>query len=87
MRETLRLNPTGKPMSFQLVRASLRSPWLAPLIGAKSRENTVIGGKYPVLVGNTIGVNTLCIHRDPEVWGEDVRCMKTQYSVLRLTVC
>ena len=72
MRETLRLNPTGKTTCFQYPK-SLTQSWPAPFIAVTPRETTVIGGKYPVQAGHTIGVPILCIHRDPDVWGEDVR--------------
>ena len=72
MRETLRLNPTGRTTCFQHTK-SLTQPWPAPIIAVAPRETTVIGGRYTVQAGHTIGVPTLCIHRDPDVWGEDVR--------------
>jgi cytochrome P450/NADPH-cytochrome P450 reductase len=45
---------------------------LAPMHSVTPREDTIIGGRYPVRVGQTIGIATLCIHRDHDVWGEDV---------------
>ena len=58
-------------MCFPLFRVS-KKYWLAPLTAVTPREDTLIGGKYPVRAGQTIGVPALCVHRDPEVWGEDV---------------
>jgi cytochrome P450/NADPH-cytochrome P450 reductase len=84
MRETLRLNPTGWTTCLRRFQVTNRF-FPAPLTGVKARENTIIGGKYPILGDQVFGINAVCIHRDPAVWGEDV-CTMTRYAYLWLII-
>ena len=56
-----------------VMRESLRLAPTAPARTAMPIEDTVLGGKYAVEKGTSILVNTWSAHRDPKVWGEDVR--------------
>ena len=55
------------------MRESLRLGPTAPARTVMPVEDTVIGGKYAVKKGTAIIVNAWNTHRDPNVWGEDVR--------------
>ena len=55
------------------MRESLRLGPTAPARTVMPVEDTVIGVKYAVKKGTAIIVNAWNTHRDPNVWGEDVR--------------
>ena len=55
------------------MREGLRLGPTAPGRTVGAAEDTVIGGKYAVEKGVSVIVNTYTLHRDPKVWGEDVR--------------
>ena len=57
-----------------VMRESLRLGPTAPMRGVTPLEDTVIGGgKYAVEKGTSVLVHVYATHRDPKVWGEDVR--------------
>ena len=65
------------------MRESLRLGPTAPARTVGSVEDTVIGGKYAVEKGMPIIVNIYSMHRDPKIWGEDVRVFLTvHYAVV-----
>ena len=56
------------------MRESLRLGPTAPARTAAAIEDTtVLGGKYAVEKDTAIMLNIMQAHRDPKVWGEDVR--------------
>jgi cytochrome P450/NADPH-cytochrome P450 reductase len=61
------------PYTIAVLRETLRI-WLpAPVRSVFPTEATTIGnGKYAVTPEDTIVINVVQVHRDPEVWGEDV---------------
>ena len=55
------------------MRESMRLGPTAPIRGATPLEDTVLGGKYAVQKGTNLLINIYVAHRDPKVWGDDVR--------------
>ena len=56
------------------MRETLRLYPSAPQRMVAPLEDTVIGGgKYAVEKGTSVLVHVYATHRDPKVWGEDVR--------------
>ena len=55
------------------MRETLRLYPSAPQRMVAPLEDTVIGGKYAVEKGVTIVISSYTMHRDPKIWGEDVR--------------
>ena len=55
------------------MREGLRLGPTAPGRTVGAAEDTVIGGKYAVEKGTPVFISTYTMHRDPKVWGEDVR--------------
>jgi len=55
----------------QVLRESLRLWPVAPAFARYPRQDTVIGGQYPVTTSDTILILSPILHRDPSVWGED----------------
>ena len=64
------------------MRESLRLGPTAPARTVGSVEDTVIGGKYAVEKGTPIIVNIYSMHRDPKIWGEDVRVFLTVHHAV-----
>ena len=56
-----------------VMRESLRLGPPPPLRRVAPTEDTVIGGKYKVEKDVAINCSIYNIHRDPKVWGDDVR--------------
>ena len=64
------------------MRESLRLSPTAPLRAIAPLEDTTLsGGKYFVKAGTTIAVQVWMAHRDPAVWGEDVRVQQPLYPL------
>ena len=75
------------PYTIAVLRETLRI-WLpAPVRSVSPTEATTIGnGKYAVTPEDTIVINVVQVHRDPEVWGEDVCPFRSSLSARTLTV-
>ena len=58
------------------MRETLRLYPSAPQRMVAPLEDTVIGGKYAVEKGATIVISSYTMHRDPKIWGEDVRSFR-----------
>lgn len=57
-----------------VMRETLRLAATAPARSVQPLEDTTLGGgKYAVKTTDVILIQTWPIHRDPAVWGEDVR--------------
>lgn len=54
-----------------ILNESLRLWPTAPQFGLFAKEDTMIGGKYPIKKGEGVSVVLPQLHRDKEVWGED----------------
>ncbi|ANY65848.1 NADPH--cytochrome reductase [Paenibacillus sp. BIHB 4019] len=54
-----------------ILNESLRLWPTAPGFDVYAREDTVIGGKYPIAKGQSFSVLLPQLHRDPAAWGED----------------
>ena len=62
------------PYTVAVLRETLRFRPPASTRSIFPAEDTTIGnGKYAVTSGDIITVNVTQVHRDPEVWGDDVR--------------
>ncbi|KAJ6598272.1 cytochrome P450 [Mycena vulgaris] len=60
------------PYLIPVMRETLRLVPTAPIRGTSALEDTIIGGgKYAVKKGTVILVQTVDMHRDPAVWGDD----------------
>ncbi|KAH7130800.1 NADPH-cytochrome P450 reductase-like protein [Dendryphion nanum] len=59
------------PFLNAVLRESLRLQPTAPVIGLQAKEDTVIGGKYPIPKGTPLVSLFPKVHRDPLVYGED----------------
>ncbi|MCY1073954.1 bifunctional cytochrome P450/NADPH--P450 reductase [Archangium lansingense] len=57
----------------QVLRESLRLWPTAPAFALQSREDTLLGGTWPVRKGEPLMILTPMLHRDPEVWPEPER--------------
>ena len=55
------------------MRETLRLAPTAPLRSVAPLEDTVIGGEYALEKDVTVTCGVFMMHRDPKVWGEDVR--------------
>ncbi|KAH7385832.1 NADPH-cytochrome P450 reductase-like protein [Pyrenochaeta sp. MPI-SDFR-AT-0127] len=62
---------TKLPYLNAVLRESLRLSPTAPSIGLTAKEDTTIGGKYPVKAGTAILALFPMVHRDPAAYGED----------------
>ncbi|KAF3041836.1 hypothetical protein E8E11_004968 [Didymella keratinophila] len=62
---------TKLPYLNAVLRESLRLSPTAPSIGITAKEDTLIGGKYPVKANTPLIALFPKIHRDPAVYGED----------------
>ncbi|KAF2995803.1 hypothetical protein E8E13_000542 [Curvularia kusanoi] len=62
---------TKLPYINAVLRESLRLSPTAPAITITAKEDTTIGGKYPVKAGTPLVAVFPKIHRDPAVYGED----------------
>ncbi|KAJ4372866.1 hypothetical protein N0V83_003157 [Neocucurbitaria cava] len=62
---------TKLPYLNAVLRESLRLSPTAPSVGLTAKEDTTIGGKYPVKAGAPIVALFPMIHRDPIAYGED----------------
>ena len=62
---------TKLPYLNAVLRESLRLSPTAPSIGLTAKEDTLLGGKYPVKAGTPIVALFPMIHRDPLAYGED----------------
>jgi hypothetical protein len=61
-------------MKTAVMRETLRLAATAPMRSVAALEDTTIGGgKYAVKKGQMIAIQTWELHRDPAVWGDDVR--------------
>lgn len=62
------------PYTLAVLRETLRFRPPASTRSVFPAEATTIGnGKYAVTPGDIITVNVTQVHRDPEIWGDDVR--------------
>ncbi len=55
-----------------VLNESLRLWPTAPAFGLYAKEDTIIGGQYPLAKGDEIRVILPELHRDKEAWGDDV---------------
>jgi cytochrome P450/NADPH-cytochrome P450 reductase len=62
---------TKLPYLNAVLRESLRLQPTAPAVGLTAKEDTTIGGKYPIKAGVPIVALFPMIHRDPVAYGED----------------
>ncbi|MET1029621.1 bifunctional cytochrome P450/NADPH--P450 reductase [Domibacillus tundrae] len=54
-----------------ILNEALRLWPTAPQISLRAKEDTVIGGKYPIKERETVAVLLPQLHRDKEAWGDD----------------
>lgn len=66
------------PYLNAVLRESLRLSPTAPAIGLTAKDDTVLGGKYPVKAGTMIVALFPKVHRDPLVYGEDAEEFKPE---------
>ncbi|KAF2176744.1 NADPH-cytochrome P450 reductase-like protein [Zopfia rhizophila CBS 207.26] len=59
------------PYLNAVLRETLRLTPTAPSIGLQAKEDTIIGGKYPISKGTPMIALLAQLHRDPLVYGED----------------
>lgn len=67
---------TEVPQLIQLkavMRETLRMAPTAPTRTVAPYEDTILGGKYAIKAEQLVTLQIIAIHRDPLVWGEDVR--------------
>ncbi|WP_145134791.1 bifunctional cytochrome P450/NADPH--P450 reductase [Paenibacillus sp. Y412MC10] len=57
---------------------SLRLWPTAPAFSLYAKEDTMIGGTYPIQQGNSVTVLIPGLHRDVRVWGDDVEVFKPE---------
>jgi cytochrome P450/NADPH-cytochrome P450 reductase len=55
----------------QILKESLRLWPTAPVFALYAREDTLLGGAYPIAKGDQLSVLIPMLHRDPRVWGDD----------------
>ena len=61
-------------ISVAVMRETLRLAPSAPMRAVTSLEETTLkNGTYAISKDQTVLMNNFIIHRDPKVWGEDVR--------------
>jgi len=56
---------------LQILKESLRLFPTAPAISMRARQDTQIGGQYPIRRKNMVILHALALHRNQAVWGED----------------
>ncbi len=66
------------PYIRMVLNEALRLWPTAPGIGLYAKEDTVIGGKYPIAKGDEIRIVLPELHRDKEAWGEDAEQFKPE---------
>ncbi|ORY02372.1 cytochrome P450 [Clohesyomyces aquaticus] len=66
------------PYINAVLREVLRLSPTAPVISLHAKEDTTLGGKYPVTKDTPIVALFSKIHRDPTVWGEDAEDFKPE---------
>lgn len=59
------------PYISAVLRETLRRNATIPLFGIEPKENTLLGGKYPVKKGDTILALLAKVHTDPKVYGDN----------------
>ena len=62
----------------QVLMETLRLWPTAPAFGLQAREDTVIGGRWPIRTTDVVMVLLPNLHRDPKVWGEDVEAFRPE---------
>jgi cytochrome P450/NADPH-cytochrome P450 reductase len=62
----------------QVLKESLRKWPTAPAFALTPHENTTIGGKYPVRKGQAVMILLSGLHRDKQVWGDDVEAFRPE---------
>ena len=62
----------------QVLMESLRIWPTAPAFQLRAREDTVIGGRYAIGRRDTLMVLTPMLHRDTQVWGDDVEAFRPE---------
>ncbi|WP_426451860.1 bifunctional cytochrome P450/NADPH--P450 reductase [Paenibacillus sp. S-38] len=55
-----------------ILNESLRLWPTAPAFALTAKEDTMLGGRYPMKKGDSVSVLIPKLHRDPSVWGDDV---------------
>lgn len=66
------------PYTLAVMRETLRLRPPASTRSVFAKEPTTLGnGKYAVTPEDKILVNVTQVHRDPEIWGHDVRSIKS----------
>ena len=77
--DTPRIEHLGKLRYIeQILMETLRIWPTAPAFGLRAKENTVIGGRWPIKTEDTIMVLIPNLHRDPKVWGGDVEAFRPE---------
>ncbi|WP_341280938.1 cytochrome P450 [Paenibacillus sp. FSL H8-0537] len=61
-----------------ILNESLRLWPTAPGFDVYAREDTIIGGKYPIPKGQSLSVLLPQLHRDPAAWGEDAELFRPE---------
>ncbi|MEK8127965.1 bifunctional cytochrome P450/NADPH--P450 reductase [Paenibacillus filicis] len=55
-----------------ILNESLRLWPTAPAFSVYAKEDTTLGGKYPLQKGDSLNIIIPKLHRDPDAWGDDV---------------
>lgn len=69
---------TKLPYLNAVLRESIRLSPTAPMIGLTAKQDTVIGGKYPIKAGSPLAALLVAVHRDPVAYGEDAEVFRPE---------
>ena len=70
------------PYIVAVMREALRLHPPAVMMGLTPFEDTTLGGKYLVPKGTIVSITVAWLHRDPEIWGDDVRILETKTKAI-----
>ena len=70
------------PYIVAVMREALRLHPPAGMMGLTPFEDTTLGGKYLVPKGTIVSITVAWLHRDPEIWGDDVRILETKTKAI-----
>lgn len=61
-----------------VLNETLRLYPTAPAFSLYAKEDTVLGGKYPIAKGQPVTILTPQLHRDKSAWGEDAELFRPE---------